>query len=694
VRGPARREAIDEVIGTFRDALGALGAGHPAFAFPGPLAREIVHFLDRIAFDPSRVTRYFALSQTVAARAGYFPPGVEVRVALLPTDLAGLHTGPYEHFFTASRLDGPKRLDLLVQAMSAVRGPTRLRIAGTGPQQDQLAQLAAGDDRIELLGYVPDDELADHYARALAVPFVPLDEDWGLIAVEAMQSGKPVVTCTDSGGPVELVEDGTNGFVTKPTPRALGKALARLAADRSLAPRLGEAGRRRVESITWSGVVDALLRTGAGGAAPAAGGRALPDRRPGKPKVVVLSTFRVHPPMGGGQLRCFHLYGAMTERFDVEILSLVPAAQQHERTTLAAGFTQTVIPKSRDHERREHDIQKRVGMPVTDIVAGQLIERTPLFLETLRESLGDAAAVLLAHPYLLPAVDATGVVPPIVYDAHNAELQLKASVLPDDALGRELLEAVRAVEADAVRRAVLIPACSSNDVDQLVATYGADANRFLDIPNGTDLASVPFTPPDRRARTRSVFLDRFLETGPGGEHLEHVAVFFGSWHPPNLDAARHIIELAPDRPDMLFVLAGSHSTDMRSRKLPRNVAAMGVVSDTTKLVLLRSATVALNPMVRGSGTNLKVVEYLAAGAPVVTTAEGARGLAAADGEHLLLATLEGFPRAIASVVDDPAAAAERALRGRALVEERYDWHTLGRRLADAIAAAVAPTGRR
>jgi glycosyltransferase involved in cell wall biosynthesis len=98
--------------------------------------------------------------------------------------------------------------------------------------------------------------------------------------------------------------------------------------------------------------------------------------------------------------------------------------------------------------------------------------------------------------------------------------------------------------------------------------------------------------------------------------------------------------------------------------------------------------VATNPVVGGSGTNLKLVEYLAAGAPVVSTPHGARGLGGQDGVHLALAGPDEFLDALDAVLADPAAADERAVAARALVEERFDWHVLARRLAASIKAVL------
>jgi hypothetical protein len=116
---------------------------------------------------------------------------------------------------------------------------------------------------VRFAGFQSDAEVRDHYRRSLAVPFVPYEEDYGLIAVEAMQCAKPVITTGDAGGPCELVEDGVTGIVCKGTARELAAAMQRLADDPPRAAALGRAGLERAAAITWEAVADTLLADGA-----------------------------------------------------------------------------------------------------------------------------------------------------------------------------------------------------------------------------------------------------------------------------------------------------------------------------------------------------------------------------------------------------------------------------------------------
>ena len=148
-----------------------------------------------------------------------------------------------------------KRLDLAIRAIAAVPAPARLVLVGDGSQRAALEQLAAdvgARDRVTFAGSVDGDELVRLYADARAVIYTPFDEDFGYVTLEAFLSGKPVITAHDSGGTLEFVVEGVNGFVCAPDHDAIAGAAARLAADESLARRLGAAGQTRARTITWT----------------------------------------------------------------------------------------------------------------------------------------------------------------------------------------------------------------------------------------------------------------------------------------------------------------------------------------------------------------------------------------------------------------------------------------------------------
>ncbi len=667
---------VAELFESWRATLADIGTDAPELRFPGPLARTMVHGLDRQALRPGAVSRHLAISQTVARRTSYFPPEATVSVVHPPSDLLGLHEEPGRYFFTASRHDAAKRLDLLVEGMKRYRGELPLLIAGTGPETARLQQLATDEPRIQWVGRLEPDELVSHYARAVGVAFVPFDEDLGLITHEALASGKPVLTTTDSGGPLEFVVPGSNGVVVEPDAESLGRGLAeleRLAAQ----PHVADAARRSVSRNTWGRVVRELLRPE---------GTGLLGRSTGRPRLVVTSTFPIWPPRGGGQIRAYHLYGALCDKFDIEILCLGTPTVQASVRQLRPGFVERVIPRSAEHQAAETAVTIEVGMPVSDIVAGQLVTRTPAYLDALAKALRGAAGVVLADPFLHPAVQLQGTRVPVVYDAYNCELVLKSQLLPDTPVGDRLRQQVHAVEEAACAEAVQVWTVSDEDRENLQTFYGTPQDRFLPVPNGVDLDAVPFTALDQRHTRR----DRWLTSMRDGGNLPGVtslALFLGSWHLPNNEAAEEILQLAPGLPTTGFLLVGSHCGALLGLHVPPNVLLLGEVSDAVKRVLLASVDLALAPLKSGSGTNLKVVEYLAAGAPVVTTLIGLRGLAV-EPAHVRVATVSAFAEAIRAELADAKGARSRTAAARRAVEQTYDWGAIGRRVLPSLVAVL------
>jgi glycosyltransferase involved in cell wall biosynthesis len=166
------------------------------------------------------------------------------------------------YFLVVGRLETVKRIDLAIRAMAFVDRETTLTIAGDGSQRGALEALAIEcgvGGRVRFAGAVTDAELISLYSDCRAVIYTPYDEDFGYVTLEAFLSGKPVITASDSGGPLEFVIEGTNGMVRPPEPASIGEAAATLATDTELARRLGAAGRQRASGITWDGVVEQLI---------------------------------------------------------------------------------------------------------------------------------------------------------------------------------------------------------------------------------------------------------------------------------------------------------------------------------------------------------------------------------------------------------------------------------------------------
>jgi glycosyltransferase involved in cell wall biosynthesis len=208
------------------------------------------------------------------ARREYGVP--EARLAVVPEaiDLAAWdelfaraprRSGGAPVVLAVARMYPRKRLGDLLRAGAVLRDRVpgaRIRIVGRGPEWDALQQLHAElglGEAVALLGDVSREQLAEEYVNATIFCLPSVQEGFGIVFLEAMAAGLPVVACRAAAIP-EVVLDGTTGVLTAPRdPPALAAALETLLGDPSRAAGLGAEGRRRVEAFTPPRVAERFL---------------------------------------------------------------------------------------------------------------------------------------------------------------------------------------------------------------------------------------------------------------------------------------------------------------------------------------------------------------------------------------------------------------------------------------------------
>ena len=174
------------------------------------------------------------------------------------------------YIFYLSRITRPKRQDLAIESMKYTKSAAKLIIAGNPDSKAELEYLLTiieknnVADKVKLIShYISEDEKIKLYADALGCMYIPYDEDsFGYVTLEAFNSSKAVITCTDSGGTDELVENGVSGFITPPDPVEIAEAIDKLYYDKAKARSMGQAARERLGSmnISWDNIVEKLTR--------------------------------------------------------------------------------------------------------------------------------------------------------------------------------------------------------------------------------------------------------------------------------------------------------------------------------------------------------------------------------------------------------------------------------------------------
>ena len=242
---------------------------HPAGRIPLAFFSFFYRRLTRQAW--SYVRRVFVNGREVLGRvaAGGICPLEKVEILHPGVDVAMVTpTFTHERYFLYSgRIKWTKNVELAIDAFRTFRdGPLaegwRLIVAGavdasTRDYMTSLRRRAEGDDAISFVENPSDAELRGLYARSYALLFPPLNEDWGVVPLEAMAHGKPVLA-VNCGGPAESVVDGETGYLLEPTPAAFARAMASLAAPSGLAERLGRQAAERAKRFSWDRFVKRL----------------------------------------------------------------------------------------------------------------------------------------------------------------------------------------------------------------------------------------------------------------------------------------------------------------------------------------------------------------------------------------------------------------------------------------------------
>lgn len=272
-------QSVDKLISLQFPAYGVQHPNHVAWVmhqhravydlFPQDPTPEQVAMKEKItAYDNQvlgSVQALYANSQCVADRLQKFNNLTAQPLYHPPNGWQKFYTRNAEDYiFYPSRLESLKRQDLLIKAAALLQSPVKIIIGGIGGQMANFQQLIEDlgvAARVKLIGRFSEAEKYAYYAHSLGVFFGPKDEDYGYITLEAMLAAKPVITCTDSGGPLEFVQHQETGYVVEPQPEQVAEVIDQLYWHKQRSKEMGQAGKTAYAdaNISWHHVAAQLL---------------------------------------------------------------------------------------------------------------------------------------------------------------------------------------------------------------------------------------------------------------------------------------------------------------------------------------------------------------------------------------------------------------------------------------------------
>ncbi|HXF94745.1 MAG TPA: glycosyltransferase family 4 protein [Gemmatimonadales bacterium] len=394
-----------------------------------------------------------------------------------------------------------------------------------------------------------------------------------------------------------------------------------------------------------------------------------------RPKLLFLSQALPYPPDGGVKIRTYHVLRLLAREFDVTALCFhrlrhgwSPDAVPTAVEALGAFARVEAFPIPQEHSRLrllwDHFRSGVGGRVYTNYVydSSRFRARLLRWLEAVRFDLVHADSLDLSGYF--PLLEARGL--PVVCVHHDAQSKLLGRRAGHErgwrrAYVRHQSRLMAREERFWCPRVALNVAVS--DLDREVLASIAPGGRFTVIPNGVDVEA--FRPEPGR---------------------DEGLVFVGgtSWF-PNRDAIHyfcreilpHIRREQPTAP--VWCVGRSTPEERRGFAAEYGVTLTGYVPDVRPYV--RDAGCFVVPIRVGGGTRIKILDAWAMGKAVVSTSIGCEGLAAVDGENILVRdTPEAFARAVVDVLTRPALRHRLGEAGRATVERRYSWDAIGRKM--------------
>lgn len=495
------------------------------------------------------------------------------------------------------------------------------------------------------------------------------------VAINPMLSGGgsslKIADIASNGVPLLSTEIGARGFGLEPgvhyvafEPANAVAALRTLLSDPSARESMARKARAHFEQHhSWTKIAKSLADWIE--AMPARAGAAFQTK-------LVINDYDSFGSMGGGATRTRGLCQGLAETGPVIFLAFADDGKSRRRLSDDQAVLSVLVGKTPEHQR-EHDEHNQLHWVSTaDVVNHLHAPRNGRLMAMFRCAASSSSTVICEHPYMAAVPRAFGV--DFIYSSQNFEAGLKDEGLSDHPLHAQMLPLVREAEAAACRDSRFIVAVSAGDARSLSAAYRSTAP-ILVIANGAEEPAFD------------------MDESAGAANERPVTVFVGSVHGPNYEAGRWIVtELAVALPDVDFVLIGSIGNSLAG-PFPSNVRLLGEVDAAAKTQALYTAQVALNPMMSGSGSNVKMADYLQHGLPVLTTTFGARGYEQVPSDDAVVAKLEDFAAKLPEMLASPVSNPEQRRRRHREYAQKLSMTAGGRKLAKLIDEHSGPRKR-
>ncbi|MDI3501273.1 MAG: hypothetical protein PWP22_1044 [Thermoanaerobacter sp.] len=393
-------------------------------------------------------------------------------------------------------------------------------------------------------------------------------------------------------------------------------------------------------------------------------------------KIVNVSPFPIYPPGHGGQLRVHNINLVLSKKHYIFAFSMgmLPSEFHPPKSKYTINKINDNYIEYRYIDSFSKFVSKGMipGTLRTGVLSHILAKSSS---KVLQKELSESNLVQVELPWqfeYLYKITPSDI--PIVLDEHDVAYELYEKRFRryniSSPVSTLLVKRLKEKEHFAVENSDIVFVPSKGDKRKLIQEFGVSSSKIYVIPNGVDVDKIK----------PAEFQEKELLKEKFGFGEKIVILFTGSTHWPNLEAIKKIIDLARKVRDkrLLFLIVGSGGEKFKRQVKLENVVITGRVSEV--LPYFKLADIAINTVTSGSGTNVKMLEYMSAGLPIITTEFGARGLDIKNEVHAIIDDIKEFPFWIEMLANNEDLRVKLSKNARKLVEKKYSWEVIGKKV--------------
>jgi 2-polyprenyl-3-methyl-5-hydroxy-6-metoxy-1,4-benzoquinol methylase/glycosyltransferase involved in cell wall biosynthesis/GT2 family glycosyltransferase len=387
--------------------------------------------------------------------------------------------------------------------------------------------------------------------------------------------------------------------------------------------------------------------------------------------VTVLDMQPIDPPIGGGRIRLLGLYHNLGEDLPTTYVGTYDwEGEKYRDHYLSHTLREIDVPLSKEHFNEVKKLQDRVNVKtIIDVTFPEFAHLSQDYIRAAAEWVLKSDIVIFSHPWIYPLVkdQLNKDKQIIVYDSQNVEGYLRYNLLGEGETETDIVREVVKIEYELCHLSDIVLACSHEDSELFNKLYKIPFEKIKVVPNGVFTEKIK--PVDSRQKE---VIKQELDLPQ-----KMTAIFVASNYPPNVEAANYILNvLAPNLPDVSFLIAGGVGETVKTNQ--QNVIVTGKLTEDEKVQYLSASDIAINPMFSGSGTNIKMFDFMAAGLPIISTPAGARGIEDTTFRSIKICDPDNFAANVTLILNDVKLIKLMSLASRQLGEEKYSFERISK----------------